>query len=84
VLSCLRLTIAAETHGGVANPLNQVEGFVALLLTQRITEQAAKKPYVLFERKIVGENFTETVAGMYNTSETVDFRRCLPTAGPVS
>lgn len=80
----LLVAIAAEANGGVANALNQVECFVALLLAQRIAEQAAEKPNVLFERKIFIDNLIETVAGIHSTSETVDLIRCLPTAGPVS
>src|SRR5437016_2591244 len=80
----LLIAIAAEADGGVANAFNQVECFVALLLAQRIAEQAAEKPNVLFERKIFVDSLIETVAGIHSTSETVDFLRCLPTAGPVS
>src|SRR5262249_57889241 len=58
--------------------------FLALLLAQRITEQATEKPNVFFERKISIGNFIVTVVGIHSASETVDFLRCLPTAGPVS
>jgi hypothetical protein len=68
----------------VANALNQVECFLALLLAQRITEQATEKPNVFFERKISIDNFIATVVGIHSASETVNFLRCLPTAGSVS
>ena len=68
----------------MANAFNQVECFLALLLAQRITEQATEKPNVFFERKISIDNFIATVVGIHSASETVNFLRCLPTAGSVS
>ena len=72
--------VAPEADCGEANALNYVEGLVTLLFAQRVAEETTEETNVLFERKVFIANLIEIVVGIHNSSETLDFLRCLPTA----
>ncbi len=43
---CRRATVAGETHGGLTDALDNLEGFSAFLLAHGVTEDTAEKPDV--------------------------------------